>query len=314
MRDGLLANPGAVCAVQEVSVRTDEPGLTDWLTAHGVPVPTSEGGLGGRTPTPPRAVAVPLDYVRPPSRRALRDVFSASSVPWIPPASFSVDPQVARYDLEGFSEIGTTGCIAAKRRIISQLLLNREEVWMAGSGTDLDIRLPERLRLSSRTRPELVPDEHATIGNCFEVAVSPRDLAGRVDSELTVSEKLRIDSVIVAHHRELTGAPADRFRAAAETAEEARKSCPPQVRIQDNRFVDGFGPFADCVHAVGAPGHRGAVAEAATGTCVLSAGRLDRSLNCLLNEGAAGVRPGVGDGLTGIPSELISRKARLDTL
>ncbi|MGW4912908.1 hypothetical protein [Streptomyces sp. NPDC004270] len=90
-----------------------------------------------------------------------------------------------------------------------------------------------------------------------------------------------MDFVRVAEHRELWGARADRFKAAAEFAE---------------------------------AGRRGTAAEVAVGVGVLSAGRVHWSLNCLLDEGAAGVRPGVGDGLTGMHVDLISREARLDTL
>ena len=316
MRDGPLTNLAVIFAGQEVGILTDEPGLAAWLTAHGVPASTFDGVLDGRAsaPAPSRAVAVPVDYGRLPSRRALRDIFSGSSVLWIPPASFSVDPQVARYGLERFAEIDIPRSIAENRRIISQLLLAREEVRMTGPGTDLTIRLPEQLQLSSRTRPELLPDEHSTLGNYFEVAMSPTDLAGRVDTDLTVSRTLRTDSGLVSKHRELAGARADRFGAAAETAEMTRKSCPLSVRIRDNRFVDGFGPFADGIHATSGPEYRGAVTEVTVGTGVLSAGRVDWGLNCLLNEGAAGVHLGVGNGLTGMHFDLISREARLDTL
>ncbi|MGY4929298.1 hypothetical protein [Streptomyces sp. 900105755] len=115
-----------------------------------------------------------------------------------------------------------------------------------------------------------------------------------------------MDSVLVAGHRELTGARADRFRAAAETAEVMRNSCPLQVRIQGDGFAGG-------VHATSGPEYGGAAAEDATGSGVLSADRVGRSLHCLLNEGAVGVRLGVGNGLTGMRFDLISREARLDT-
>lgn len=103
----------------------------------------------------------------------------------------------------------------------------------------------------------------------------------------------------------MTGTRVDRFRAAAETAEEMRNSCPLRVRIQGNGFADG-------VHATSGPEYRGVVAEDATGSGVLSADR-GWSLNCLLNEGAVGVRLGVGNGLTCMRFGLISREARLDT-
>ncbi|MER6222617.1 hypothetical protein ABT189_19000 [Streptomyces sp900105755] len=86
-----------------------------------------------------------------------------------------------------------------------------------------------------------------------------------------------------------------------------RKSCPPQVRTQGNGFAGG-------IHATSGPECRGAVAEDATGTGVLSAGGVGWSLNCLLNGGAVGVHPGVGNGLAGMRSDLISREARLDGL
>ncbi|MER5795333.1 hypothetical protein [Streptomyces sp. NPDC001980] len=118
-----------------------------------MPASTFDEVPDGREPAPSRAVAVPLDHGRLPSRRALRDLFFRSNVLGIPLASFSVDPQVTGCGLERFAEIDIPGCIAANRRIISQLLL----------------------------------DKHSTIGNYFEMAISPTDLAGRVDTDLTFS-------------------------------------------------------------------------------------------------------------------------------
>ncbi|MFF4115893.1 hypothetical protein ACFY0P_20790 [Streptomyces sp. NPDC001714] len=217
-----------------------------------------EGACGGRAPAVLRSHLGDIPTCPGPG------------VLWIPPASFSADPRVAGHGLERFSEIGIPGCIAANRRIISELLLIRERVRMTGPGTDLAARLPERLQLSGRTRPELLPDEHSTIGNHFEVAVSPTDPAGRVDTDLTVSGTLRTESVLVAEHRVSTGARAGQFRAALKIAKEMRKSCPLSVGIQDDRFADG-------ILATSGPEYGGAATEVAVGTGVLSADRVDWS-------------------------------------
>lgn len=144
--------------------------------------------------------------------------------------------------------------------------------------------------------------------------MSPTDLTGRIGIDLRVFWTLRMDSVLVAGHRELRGARVGRFRAAAEIAEAIGKSCPLQVASRDNRSVDGLGPFTDGIPATSGPEYGGAVTEVAIGTGALSADRVDRSLNCLLNEGAAGARPGVGDGLAGVPFGFISRDDRLGML
>ncbi|MER5531926.1 hypothetical protein ABT075_46355 [Streptomyces sp. NPDC002677] len=185
---------------------------------------------------------------------------------------------------------------------------------MTGAGADLAIRPPEQLKIFIRTRPEILPDEHSTTGKHFEVVVVPPGPVGRIGAALTVSGTLRTDSVLVAEHRKPRGARADRFKAAVEITEARWKSCPSQVAIQDNRSVDGLGPFADGMHATSGPECRGAVTEVSVGTGGLSADRVDRSPNCLLGEGAAGVRPGVGDGLAGKHFGVISRDARLDAL
>jgi hypothetical protein len=313
MPDGLLENVGAVFAGEDAGILTDDPELADWLTASGVRAATFDGILSGRDEPPPRTVAVPLDYGRLPSRRALRDILSATSVLWIPLASFCSDLDTAKYGLERFAEIDIADSVATNRRIISQLLLADEEITMSGPGTEIEIRLPDNLQISSRTRTGLLPGEHSTIGNYFEVAMSPTDLAGRVDTSLSVSGTLRIDSVLVAKHRELKGARADQFTRAAEIAEGMRKACPLYVTIHENRFVDGFGPWAEGIDATSGPEYQGAVTEVAVGTGVLPKARVDWSLNCLLNEGAAGVHLGVGNGLTGMHFDFISAEARLDT-
>ncbi|MEV6759516.1 hypothetical protein AB0N16_02485 [Streptomyces sp. NPDC051105] len=130
--------------------------------------------------------AVLLECGRVPSRRDLRDISSRTRVPWIPPVSFPADPRVARRGAERISESGIPSGAAANRRIISQLLPGREEVHMTGPGTDLVIRFPEQLRLSGRTRPELLPDEPSAIGYHFESAMSPTDLTYPIDTGLTV--------------------------------------------------------------------------------------------------------------------------------
>jgi hypothetical protein len=313
LRDGIEANLGAVFGGLDGGFLTDEPGLAAWLTERGVRAATFDAVLSGREAPPARAVAVPLDYGRLPSRLELRDILSDSSVLWISLASFSGDLEVAKYAIEKFAEINLAGAVAANRRVITQLLLTREKIGISGPGTDLTLRLPEVLQLSSRTRTELLPDEHSTIGNYFEVAMSPTDLAGRIDTELSVSGTLRIDSVLVAKHRELQGERASYFEAAKEIAEDMRKACPLYVTIEDNRFVDGFGPWADGIDATSGPEYQGAVTEVAIGTGLLDPARVDWSLNCLLNEGAAGIHLGVGNGLNGMHFDFISTEAHLAT-
>ncbi|WP_427924385.1 hypothetical protein [Streptomyces sp. cg40] len=309
--DGIEANLGSVFGGAEGTLLTDEPELAAWLTELGATAVTFDGILSGQVAPPARAVAVPLDYGRLPGRLELRDVFARSSVLWISLASFSGELDVAKYAIERFADIDLSGAVAANRRVITQLLLARDEVRMSGPGTDLVIRLPEVLQLSSRTRTELLPDEHSTIGNYFEVAMSPTDLAGQVDSELVVSGTLRVDSVLVAKHRELRGERADHFAVAKQIAADMRKACPLYVTIEDNRFVGGFGPWADGIHATSGREYGGAVTELAIGTGLLDPARVDWSLNCLLNEGAAGIHLGVGNGLTGMHFDFISTEAGL---
>jgi hypothetical protein len=310
---GIEANVRTVFGGRDGVLLTDEPEFAAWLKEHGVWATTFDGVLSGREAPPVRAVAVPLDYSRLPSRLELRDILSDSSVLWISLASFSSDLEVAKYALEKFAEIDLPGAVATNRRVVTQLLMAREEMRMSGQGTDLGLRLPEVLQISSRTRTELLPDEHSTIGNYFEVAMSPTDLAGRVDTELSVSGTLRIDSVLVAKHRELRGERAGHFELAKEIAEDMRKACPLYVTIEDNRFVDGFGAWADGIDATSGPEYQGAVTEVAIGTGLLDPARVDWSLNCLLNEGAAGVHLGVGNGLNGMHFDFISTEARLAT-
>ena len=144
--------------------------------------------------------------------------------------------------------------------------------------------------------------------------MSPTDLAGRIDTDLLISGSLRIDSVLVAKHRELKGTRADLFISAAKIAEEMRKACPLYVTLRDNRFVDGFGPWTEGIDATSGPEYQTAITEVALGTGVLPPDRVDWSLNCLLNEGAAGIHLGVGNGLTGMHFDFISTEARLDPL
>lgn len=312
MRDGLRENTRAIFDNEDVVLLTDDARLADWLTESGVRAATFAGVLSGRDAPPPQAIVVPLDYGRLPSRRALRDILAKTSVLWMSLASFSSDLEAAKYAIEKFSEIDIPRSVAMNRRVLTQLLLAREEVALSGPGTELKLRLPDALQLVSRTRLELLPDEHSTVGNYFEVAMSPTDLAGKIDPDLSISGSLRIDSVLVAKHRELKGVRADRFTAAAEIAEEMRKACPLYVTVVDNRFVDGFGPWAEGIDATSGPEYQGAVTEVALGTGMLPPENLDWSLNCLLNEGAAGIHLGVGNGLTGMHFDFISTEARLD--
>jgi hypothetical protein len=158
----------------------------------------------------------------------------------------------------------------------------------------------------------LLPDEHSTIGNYFEVALSPTDLSGHVDTALSVSGSFRIDTVLVAKHRELKGTRAASFSAATEIADDIRKACPLQVSICDNRIVGGLGQWADSIDAMSGPEYRGAITEVAVGTGALPRDRVNWSLNCVLNEGAAGIHVGIGNGLTGMHFDFLSTEAQLD--
>ncbi|MDX8055694.1 hypothetical protein SK571_40495 [Lentzea sp. BCCO 10_0798] len=311
MLAGLAERLAPVFADGEPTLLTDDPELADWLGSSGLPVLTFDD-LTGRDALPTRIVAVPLDYGRIPSRRVLRDVLSGSSVLWVPLASFSPDLSTARYAVEKLLEVDFTRSVANNRHLICRLMLARGDVTFSGPGTKLALRLPEVLQLSSRTRVDLLPDEHSTVGNYFEVAFSPADLAGRLDAGMSVSGTLRVDSVLVAKHRELRGRTADQFTAATRVAEEMRRACPLNLSIVDSRIVGGLGPFADDIEALSGPEYRGAVTEVAIGTGALAPDGIDWSLNCLLNESAAGIHLGVGNGLTGMHFDFLATEAVLD--
>lgn len=291
---------------------TDDQELAEWLVPYGAPVMAFDELSAGGGGMPPRVVAMPVDYSRLPSRRALRETLSGSSVLWIPLASFSADLDTAKYAVEMLLEVDFARSVAMNRRIITQLLLAKQDVVFLGPETDLRLRVPDILQLSSRTRLSLLPDEHSTVGNYFEVALSPADLAGRIDSGLSISGTVRVDSVLVAKHRELKGARAGQFAAASEVAAEMRKACPLVLEVRDSRIVDGLGRFADDIDLMSGPEYRGAVTEVAIGTGVLPMDRVDWSRNCVLNESAAGIHLGVGNGLNGMHFDFLAMEASLN--
>lgn len=314
MRDGLTRNLKSIFAGEEAAVVTDDPHLAEWLASRGVLAMTFEEITAGDVEVPRRALAVPLDWDRVPSRQALRETWSATGVLWLPLASFSSDLDAAKYSVEMFSEVDIAQSVALNRRVLTRLLLAREQITLSGPDTALKVRLPEVLQVVGRTRLNLLPDEHSTLGNYFEVAMSPTDKAGRIDSELSVSGTCRIDSVLVAKHRELRGARASSFPAAAEIADKLRKACPLQVVIEDSRIVDGLGEWADDIDALSGPEYNFGLTEVAIGTGALPPERVEWGLNSVLNEGATGIHIGVGNGLNGMHFDFISREARLDGL
>lgn len=311
MLTGLAERLNPVFAGEDPVLLTDEPELVDWLRPSGMPVLTFDD-LAVRDALPTRIVAVPVDYRRIPARRLLRDVLSGSSVLWVPLASFSSDVDTAKYAVEKLLEVDFARSVATNRHLICRLMLAKGGVTFSGPGTALTLRLPDVLQLSSRTRVELLPDEHSTVGNYFEVAFSPADLSGRMDAGMSVSGTLRVNSVLVAKHRELRGAAADRFTAATRVAAEMRKACPLILSIVDNRIVDGLGPWTGDIETLSGPEYRGAVTEVAIGTGALPLDGIDWSLNCLLNESAAGIHLGVGNGLTGMHFDFLATEASLD--
>lgn len=314
MRDGLTRNLKTIFAGEQASVVTDDWRLAEWLATSGVPATTFDEIRAGDVEVPRRALAVPLDWNSVPSRQTLRDTWSATSVLWLPLASFSSDLDAAKYSVKMFSEVDVSGSVAMNRRVITRLLMAREEITMSGPDTALKVRLPDTLHLIGRTRVSLLHDEHSTLGNYFEVGMSPTDMAGHIDASMSVSGVCRIDSVLVAKHREIRGVSASSFSAAAEIADKLRKACPFQVTIQDNRIVDGFGEWADDIDALSGPERGAALTEVAIGTGAVPLGRVDWSLNSVLNEGATGIHIGIGNGLNGIHFDFISTEARLDGL
>ena len=311
MRDGLAQNLRSIFASEDAILVTDDQRLADWLTTCGVQAVTFDDLLADARNVPQKVLAVPLDWGRLPSRHALREIFSAASVLWMPLASFSSDLDTAKYAIERFAETDVARAVAMNRRIVTRLLLAQEEVTFSGPDTALKLRLPDALQLLCRTRLPLLPDEHAAIGNYFEVAMSPTDLSGHIDTELSISGSFRIDSVLVAKHRELKDAMTTSFTAATEIADEIRNACPLQVSVRDNRIVDGLGQWADSLAAMSGPNYS-ALTEVAVGTGLLPPDHVDWSLNCVLNEGAAGIHIGIGNALTGMHFDFISTEAQLD--
>ncbi len=311
MRERLAENLRAVFEVEDAAIVTDDRRLADWLATRGVHAVTFDALLTDRGNVPQKVLAVPLDWDRLPSRQALRDLFATTSVLWMPLASFSSDLETAKYAIERFAQADVAGAVAMNRRVVSRLLLAREEVTMSGPDTALTIRLPESLELLCRTRVAMLPDEHTAMGNYFEVGMSPTDLSGNVDTELVISGTFRVNSVLVAKHRELKPEMASAFITATDIAAEMRKACPLRVTIRDNIIVDGLGPWAAGLAAVTGPDYR-AVTEVAVGTGILPPESVDWSLNCVLNEGAAGIHIGIGNSLTGMHFDFMSTEAQLD--
>ncbi|CAM3790700.1 Leucyl aminopeptidase (Aminopeptidase T) [Paracidovorax anthurii] len=312
MRDGLARNLRAVFSGEEALVVTDDAPVADWLGAAGVPATTFDDLLRPGRDMPRKVLAIPLDWERLPSRHALRGIFADASVLWMPLGSFSCDPAEARYALERFADIDITDAVAMNRRILSRLLLAPQAVSLSGPDTLLTVRLPDALQLLCRTRVGMLPDEHASFGNYFEVAMSPTDLSGHVDTELSVSGTLRIDSALVARHRELKSMPPGSFGEATALAHDLRRACPLQLSIRDNRIVDGLGPWARALQALCGPDNGSALTEVAVGTGLLPPENIDWSLNCLVNEGASGIHVGIGNGISGMHFDFISTEAHFD--
>jgi hypothetical protein len=312
MRAGLIGNMKSIFAGEESTIVTDDWGLADWLAAQDVCVTTFDEITAGEVEVPRRALAIPLDWDRVPSRHLLRSHWSATSVLWLPLASFSSDLDTAKYSVDMFSEVDVSKSVAMNRRVITRLLLAREEIKMIGPDTALTIRLPKVLHAVGRTRLELLRDEHTTLGNYFEVGMSPSDMAGQVDASMSVSGVVRVDTVLVAKHREMRRESASTFQQAADVAEKLRQACPFQLVVEGNRIVNGFGEWAETIDRLSGPQYGYALTEVAIGTGALPLGRVEWSLNSVLNEGATGIHVGVGNGLNGTHFDFISTEARLE--
>lgn len=312
MRDGLNRNMRSIFASEAATVVTDDWRLAQWLRLHDVSAATFDEIAVGDAEMPRRALAVPLDWDRVPSRKTLREAWSGTSVLWLPLASFSSDLETAKYSVEMFSEVDVLKSVAMNRRVITRLLMEREEITITGPDTALKVKLPDLIHAVGRTRVALLDDEHSTLGNYFEVGMSPADMAGNLDATISVSGCLRIDSVLVAKHREMRRESALSFGTAAEVAEELRRACPFQVTIEENRVVGGLGEWAETVHRLSGPQYDYALTEVAVGTGALPLGRVEWSLNSVLNEGATGIHIGVGNGLNGAHFDFISTEARID--
>jgi hypothetical protein len=311
MRENLQKNLKSIFAGKKAVFITDDPHMADWLTtAWGLEVMRFDQLLADNVKIPSCAIALPLDYERIPSRQMLRKTLSKTSVLWIPLASFSSDLDVAKYSVEMFAASDVDSSVAKNRRVITKLLLAQKEITMSGPGTELHLRLPDTLKLVGRTRLTLLPDEHSALGNYSEVALSPTDLAGHIDTELTVSGTFRINSVLAAKHREFKGPAA--ALSASKVADEMRRACPLQVTIRNNKIVDGLGKWSDSLEAMCGPQDSKALTEIAIGTSIMPLDRVDWSLNTVVNEGATGVHIGTGNGINGIHFDFISTETRLD--
>lgn len=308
----LSENLRSVFAGEEPVVLTDDERLAHWLGTQDVPAMTFDMVLADSRKAPPQVVAVPLDYERLPPQSALREIMSASSVLWVPLASFSSDLDTAKYALELFAAADVPGAVATNRRIVTRLLVANDKITLSGPDTALEVRLPDPLQVSSRTRVALFPDEHAATGNYFEVALSPTDISGRIDPDFLVSGTFRVDSVIAAKHSEITGPAAEYFGPATELVAEIRKACPLQLEIRDSRIAGGLGEWAESVEAMTGPQYRGALTEVAFGTAALPMDRMDWTVNCAVNEFAAGMHLAVGDSVTGIHFDFIGTEAWID--
>ncbi|WP_328493840.1 hypothetical protein OHS59_14675 [Streptomyces sp. NBC_00414] len=321
MKDVFEVWPGlrSVFPDGDVLFISDRQYVVDLMTERGLP---SEH-LAEVSEPPGSVVLVGCDYASLGPREALHELFAGSRVLWVPLVSFDPDPGAARYSLDLMLASDLAASAKGNRDWTSVLRRARRPLVVAGDRTSLTFQIVrDDIVVVTRLQPLLEIGEFVSIAEYFEVDIdSSLDVGADTDTgtgtdtdkaSYTADGTFWADGLCVARHPQLDlDAPA--LKEAREIAARVAEAGGMLVRVENCHVVSavcgGEEWASELALCAGESGSRLVEFSFGTNTGILD--DLDWSVNSQINEGAAGVHMGVGDGVSGAHIDFVLPAAKV---
>jgi hypothetical protein len=297
-------------AVDNVTFITDSVSMLTWLWAHGA----TASHLSEYEPdVHERVVLVCSSWEEYRKIDSLRVRFGRSAVLWVPVGAFGSSDEVAKYTLDRLFRSRLTRCVDDQLQWRDTLAQAAGPLMFSGPGTEIKCTLADRVKVGTLSQCQLRAGDFRSIGHYYEVGLEIVD--AEETAFFTVDGVLEAPGILVARNARFADAKTPTYAQALYLQQQtARSGSGVRMVVEGNRVVSltcgGSDWLPIFTRLTG--DHNVFLTEFAIGVNQMPVTDFDWSMNSQMNEGAAGIHIGLGDGISGVHVDFICPTAELN--
>jgi hypothetical protein len=293
-----------------IGLVVDDETLCQELQSRGVPTELL------RPEFVPTTQYVVLVLSNQPVTQAVRSRFADVATLLVPAVAFDPGRDAVRYTLEVLLATDFKATCQRNSEWVDLLRWQRDgQLRFAGSGTELICRLRDNLSVHTCLEVALHPGEWVSIADYCEVSLTPPSTKDW-DGAFTIDGTARATGVLVAQDSRVDRSGLARIEKAKRLRDEFVRSQPIDLEMREGTlvalYVAGADRLGEVLEATN-PAHGLHAVELGLGSNLDIAGLVDWAYNSQMNEGAAPLHLGFGEGITGAHMDFVLEGAALVT-